>query len=389
MSIEIKQQLVSEDIIRQRSYGYGNKKLYIVVHQTGNTSRGANAQAHANIQSRLNPRKASWHYQVDDKDIIQSFPDDVHCWAAGVGRSTGNLDAIQIELCINVDNDYKKTLKNGAKLIKRLMDMYNIPLSRVTQHYDWNRKNCPAQIRAGKDGINWQIFLNMVQGVKAEEVKEAVQPKPSALEGDYTGNSIVEYLVSIGVNSSFSNRSKLAAEYGISNYAGTAQQNLELLNTMRDGAIVEDVAEKDKTVAEIAREVLDGKWGNNPQRRQRLEQAGYDYSAVQSEVNRLASGHKPKPPKKSVSAIAREVLDGKWGNNPQRRQRLETAGYNYAAVQAQVNKLASGTPKKSIDQMAREILEGKHGNGHANRRRSLGISQSEYDKVRRRVNQLA
>lgn len=44
---------------------------------------------------------------------------------------------------------------------------------------------------------------------------------------------------------------------------------------------------------------------------------------------------------------------------------------------------------KSIDQMAREVIAGQHGNGHANRRRSLGISQAEYDKVRRRVNQLA
>ncbi|WP_277631310.1 LysM peptidoglycan-binding domain-containing protein [Atopococcus tabaci] len=49
----------------------------------------------------------------------------------------------------------------------------------------------------------------------------------------------------------------------------------------------------------------------------------------------------------------------------------------------------SNKPQKTIDQTAREVIAGKHGNGHANRRKSLGISQAEYDKVRTRVNQLA
>ncbi len=49
----------------------------------------------------------------------------------------------------------------------------------------------------------------------------------------YTGNSIVDYLKSIGVDSSFAARSKYAANYGISNYRGTAEQNLQLLNLMR------------------------------------------------------------------------------------------------------------------------------------------------------------
>lgn len=42
---------------------------------------------------------------------------------------------------------------------------------------------------------------------------------------------------------------------------------------------------------------------------------------------------------KPVSEIAAEVLNGKWGNGDERRQRLEAAGYDYAAVQAEVNKL--------------------------------------------------
>ena len=42
-----------------------------------------------------------------------------------------------------------------------------------------------------------------------------------------------------------------------------------------------------KTVDEIAREVIQGKWGNGQDRKNRLTQAGYDYSAVQHRVNEL------------------------------------------------------------------------------------------------------
>lgn len=44
-------------------------------------------------------------------------------------------------------------------------------------------------------------------------------------------------------------------------------------------------------------------------------------------------------PKKSVSTVAKEVISGKWGNNPERKKRLEEAGYNYYEVQKKVNEL--------------------------------------------------
>lgn len=42
-----------------------------------------------------------------------------------------------------------------------------------------------------------------------------------------------------------------------------------------------------KSNTEVAREVIQGKWGNGAARKQKLTAAGYDYSAVQAEVNRL------------------------------------------------------------------------------------------------------
>lgn len=42
-----------------------------------------------------------------------------------------------------------------------------------------------------------------------------------------------------------------------------------------------------KTNAELANEVIAGKWGNGEERKQRLTAAGYDYDAVQAIVNKL------------------------------------------------------------------------------------------------------
>lgn len=52
----------------------------------------------------------------------------------------------------------------------------------------------------------------------------------------YTGNSIVDYLKSEGRDSSYGARKTLAEQYGISNYRGTAQQNTQLLNMLRNGS---------------------------------------------------------------------------------------------------------------------------------------------------------
>lgn len=43
--------------------------------------------------------------------------------------------------------------------------------------------------------------------------------------------------------------------------------------------------------------------------------------------------------KKSVDTIAREVIQGKWGNGADRKQKLTAAGYDYSAVQKRVNEL--------------------------------------------------
>ena len=135
-----------------------------------------------------------------------------------------------------------------------------------------------------------------------------------------------------------------------------------------------------KSASDVAREVIDGKWGNGEDRKARITAAGYDYKAVQAEVNRLLQ-HK----KKTVDELAREVLDGKWGNGADRKARLTAAGYNYDEIQAKVNELCK--PKKTVDQLAREVIAGQWGTG-LNRKNRLTQAGYDYAAVQKRVNEL-
>ena len=63
------------------------------------------------------------------------------------------------------------------------------------------------------------------------------------------------------------------------------------------------------------------------------------YAAPQYEKAVNGNGGNPGTGKKSVEAVAKEVLAGKWGNGEDRKKRLQDAGYDYGAVQRKVNEL--------------------------------------------------
>lgn len=91
-----------------------------------------------------------------------------------------------------------------------------------------------------------------------------------------------------------------------------------------------------KSIAEVAKEVVAGKWGNGEDRKNSLIAAGYNYTEVQNQVNAILKGTTAK---KSVTEVAKEVIAGKWGNGTNRKNRLTAAGYDYNAVQKKVNEL--------------------------------------------------
>ncbi|AIF44924.1 N-acetylmuramoyl-L-alanine amidase [Virgibacillus sp. SK37] len=168
--MNIRKLLVSSNVAKKVTYSGKNSKKFIVIHETDNTRKGAGADNHARLQYNGNSRSASWHYQVDGKEIVQSFKDDAQCWAAG--NKYYNQNGIQIEICVNPDSDFKTAVKNTVWLVKYLMNKYNIPIENVIQHNRASGKNCPRYLRSGAKGINWKQFIDMVKGIKSSTPKK-------------------------------------------------------------------------------------------------------------------------------------------------------------------------------------------------------------------------
>lgn len=107
------------------------------------------------------------------------------------------------------------------------------------------------------------------------------------------------------------------------------------MNVMYNNVFSFEQAPSVKSNEQLADEVINGKWGNGADRKNRLTTAGYNYEAVQAIVNERLG----KSNLKSLDEIAREVVRGKWGNGSERVKRLTAAGYDAKAVQSRVNNL--------------------------------------------------
>lgn len=170
--MRIRMQLVKS---RAKTYGEGNRRISITIHETANTSRGANAAAHANLQTKGNVRQASWHWTVDDVEAVQSFPHTVKCWHAGTRKSSD--ESIAIEICVNADGDYVQAVRNAAELVRRIRAQ-EPTATVVVQHASHSGKNCPTFLRDGSRGVTWSQFLAWTRdGSGATPVDK---PKPSA-----------------------------------------------------------------------------------------------------------------------------------------------------------------------------------------------------------------
>ena len=112
--------------------------------------------------------------------------------------------------------------------------------------------------------------------------------------------------------------------------------------TFLDGSSSNSTSSGKKPVTDqVVNDVLNGKYGNGDARKKALEAAGYDYSEVQAAVNAKLNGTSTNSTKKSIDEVAREVINGDWGNGNTRKQKLEAAGYNYDEVQKRVNQILS------------------------------------------------
>lgn len=104
-----------------------------------------------------------------------------------------------------------------------------------------------------------------------------------------------------------------------------------------------------QNIEEFACEVIRGKWGNGADRVNRLTEAGYNATEIQNKVNEILaeSDSSGTPPQKaSIEDVAREVIQGKWGNGKERIGKLTLAGYNSSEVQSVVNDILGGRKKE-------------------------------------------
>src|SRR5574344_1914227 len=168
-----------------RYSNHKNPKKYIVVHQTGNKRKGANAYMHARLQYNGNSRQASWHIQVDDKEAYQSFSYDDGLYHAG-NRSI-NRESIGVEICVNEDGDYGKAVRNGISVVKYLMKRFGIKDVYVINHNDASGKWCPTEILNGKDGMSWTWFKKQLSGNTKPAVAGGTV-KPSTTTPKFTGS---------------------------------------------------------------------------------------------------------------------------------------------------------------------------------------------------------
>lgn len=135
----------------------------IVIHNTANDASAANEIAYM----LSNSKQVSFHFAVDDKEIVQGISLDRNAWHAGDGNGRGNREGIAIEICYSKSGGarFETAQKNAAELTAKLLRDYGWGTDRVTKHADYSSKHCPHRTL---DDYGWDYFLNLVKGYMGE-----------------------------------------------------------------------------------------------------------------------------------------------------------------------------------------------------------------------------
>lgn len=211
-------------------------------------------------------------------------------------------------------------------------------------------------------GLANYLGVSVSGGVKPNTSTPPKKPTQPIKQAN-AGGSIVDYLNQNKINSSFANRKKLAREYlGISNYSGTAKQNIDLLNAMRKG-------KKATQPKATSNNVSNYKGGSI-----------VDYLNLSG--NKHLGGSSFNNRKKLAEANGIRGYTGTAAQNKQLLLKLQGGSVATSTRSVNVNAIAEQI-KKGIDNQGRRIPI-----GHEPRRKHFGLTASEYAKVRARVNQI-
>lgn len=215
-------------------------------------------------------------------------------WTCGDGvvKDGGNVTSIALEVIMNENpTSDVKAKDNAARIAAWLLWKHGLTIDRLVTHTYWvnkavgktfsdvdkqctnpiyGKKWCPYYIFGSTNPDvaykNWKAFKAIVKGYLDELNNEA-------------------YCVVVGAFRSRIEAENCAAKLKTAGFDGIVQKCDSLNESADKLPVIPEVSKK--SVDEIAREVILGKWGNGTERLQRLAAAGYDYDAVKKRVNEL------------------------------------------------------------------------------------------------------
>ena len=313
--VNIRQNLVEESKYSIKCPHEMNPE-FIVVHNTAN-----DASANNEIEyMKRNDDKISFHYAVDDVEIVQGIPENRNAWHAGDGgEGQGNRKGIAIEICYSESGGerFDKAEENAAEFIASKLKEKGWGIDKVKKHQDFSNKYCPHRTL----DLGWERFLNKIRSYLGET---QVDNNTNTLLKDL--NTIADEVIA-GKWGNGENRKNALTNAGYNYNKVQALVNQKLNGT--------STVSNKKSIDIIADEVIAGKWGNGTDRKINLENAGYNYQEVQNKVNEKLGANTSN--KKTNEEIANEVIKGLWGNGQERKDKLAQAGYDYSAIQKIVN----------------------------------------------------
>lgn len=169
---------IVKNLVSQSKYSvkcpYSMTPEFIVVHNTAN-----DASAQNEVKYMIsNNNQVSFHFAVDDKEVVQGLPLDRNAWACGDGTNgSGNRKGIQIEICYSKSGGarFENAEKNAAKFIAQLLKERGWGADKVKKHQDFSNKYCPHRTL----DKGWASFVNMLKDY-LNELNKPVQSTQSS-----------------------------------------------------------------------------------------------------------------------------------------------------------------------------------------------------------------
>lgn len=153
---------------------YSMTPEFIVVHNTANDATAANEVKYM----ISNNNQVSFHFAVDDKEVVQGLPTDRNAWHAGDdGSGRGNRYGIAVEICYSKSGGarFENAEKNAAKFIAQLLKERGWGVDKVKKHQDFSNKYCPHRTL----DKGWASFVNMIKDY-LNELNKPVQSTQSS-----------------------------------------------------------------------------------------------------------------------------------------------------------------------------------------------------------------